>query len=154
MTNYPDDKRKLRIQSSEALKNIMSQKRRIHRLFEKKIPKVVAKSFKFKNNPSLNLNNLPTQTPLYIQTQSSPIKTRSSLTNANDDLTDSLNRRVYTTSVKFTSWSTIQKNSARIRGKAATPDFFYKALNTVFKEPKKNISNKKLPGPKVSRIVL
>lgn len=153
----PDSKRKSRIQSSEALKSIMTEKKKIHRLFEKKIPRVIAKSIKLKNKPSLNLqtlNTLNTETSFYIRTQSSPIKKKPSLHNDNDDFTQSLQRRMNKTSEKFASWSKITNKAARIRARAATPDIFYKALSTVFKEPKKKSFDKNLSGPKVSRIIL
>ena len=150
----PEDKRKLRIKSSEALKSIMTQKRRIHRLFEKKIPRAIARSVKSKKKPSLILSNFRTETPFYIQTQSSPLKQKSSSNSFNEDPAESLKRRLDRTSLKFASWSKIKTNAARIRSKTSSSDIYHRALNTVLKEPKINSSSKKFAGPKVSRIVL
>jgi hypothetical protein len=147
----PEEKRKNRIQSSEAFKSILHQKRRIHRLFEKKIPKVIAKSVRCKSKASIgsHLENLN-----HLQTQSSPFQEKIKPLYLNEDLSESIQKRMNKTSQKFVSWSKITNKASRIRAKAATPEIYYKALQTVFKDSTIKPSMSKLKTGKISRIVL
>lgn len=147
------DRQQARIQTSEALKVILRQKRKIHRLFEKNLPKIIAKSKKSINKSARPNSNDHSQN-MFAQGSPSSIcnRRKPSIDYSQNDFTNLIQNSMYKTAEKLSHNAKFIKLSPKIRERNATPDIWVKGLQTVVKFSAKG-NYKRLKKSKISILV-